>query len=585
MQIHQKIQFRALSFRIAHATDYSSRKDVVSWTQLISALAKCGSSSEMALLEASQMRRSGIKPNSYTMVCLIQASTNLGYTSYVQQLHGCMLQCGFSTNVFVSTALINCYSKWELFNDAHKVFEEIPQPNIVSWNSLISGYLYNEQFHKAVSLVLELNRTDLRADSYTLSAALAASAQLSFLELGKSFHSVIVKFGLGWNVVVGNCLIDMYGKCRFPEEAIQVFHEVINKDCVSWNSVIGASARNGRLEEALSILLQMPVPDTISYNEVINGIAQFGNIEDAIDVLSRTPKPSVASWNSIVTGYVNRDRVLEALDFFRKMHSKDIRMDEFTFASILRGIAGISALTWGTLIHCCLIKSGWNASIVTGSALIDVYSKCGQVNSAESVFCSMPRKNLVSWNAMISGYAHNGNTSAVIRLFEQMKVVQEPDGISYLSVLSACGQDVSLSHMGIGYLESMTRDYGIEPTAEHCSCIIRVLGQTGEVEKAERMIHEMGFGSCGLVWRALLGAACRASGDVKIAKIAAAKVIELEGDDEFVYVLLSNLYASHGKWGEVSAVREMMRERGLRKEAGCSWIEVENVVSTSDIPS
>ncbi|KAK9275941.1 hypothetical protein L1049_023216 [Liquidambar formosana] len=183
----------------------------------------------------------------------------------------------------------------------------------------------------------------------------------------------------------------------------------------------------------------MPNPDTISYNELINGIAQFGNIEDAIEILSTMPTPNSSSWNSIVTGYVNHDRAREALDFFSEMHSKDVQMDQFTFSSILSGIAGLSALTWGMLIHCCTIKCCLDDSIVVGSALIDMYSKCGQVKNAESIFKSLPKKNLVTWNAMISGFAHNGDSTMVMQLFKQLKMERDlrPDEITFLSLLSA----------------------------------------------------------------------------------------------------------------------------------------------------
>ncbi|XP_010264323.1 PREDICTED: putative pentatricopeptide repeat-containing protein At5g47460 [Nelumbo nucifera] len=556
-------------------------KDVTPWTNLISVLARCSSSSEMALFEASRMRKLGIKPNSYTLVCMIRASTNLGWIFYGQQLHCYIIHSGFICNVFVSTAIISFYSKFELFDNAHNLFVEILHPNVVSWNSLVSGYVHGGQPHKALALVRELDRSDLRPDSFTFSASLVACVQLGLLKLGRSIHSKILKIGLEWNVVVGNCLIDMYGKCGSTDEAIQVFDETIDKDTVTWNSVVGATARNGRFEEALKLLLQMPAPDTISYNEVLNGIAQLGHIEDAVRFLEEMPSPSSSSWNCIISGYINRNRLPEALGLFAKMHLKDIEMDQFTYSSILRGIAGLSALTWGTLIHCRTIKTGLNTCSVVGSALIDMYSKCGQVDKAESIFGVLPRKNLVCWNAMISGYAHNGNANQVMRLFEQLVTASDlqPDGITFLSVLQACGQDEGLSHLGTHYLESMIREYGMDPMPEHCSCMIRLLGQRGEVWKAEWLIHELGYGSCGLVWRALLGA-CGACGDLKVAEVAAAKIIELEGDNELVYVLLSNMYASHGRWSDVSALRELMRKRGFRKEAGFSWIEVENVVST-----
>lgn len=383
-----------------------------------------------------------------------------------------------------------------------------------------------------------------------------------------------MKVGVECSVVVANCLIDMYGKCGSVKEAIWVFDEIDDKDIISWNSVIAASARNRKLEQAVRFLHQMPIPDTISYNEVINGFAQFGNIDAAIHILSRMPNSNSSSWNAIITGYVNRNQAREALAFFSNMHSNDIEMDQFTFSIILSGIASLSSLTWGILIHCCTIKCGLDASIVVGSALIDMYSKCGQVEDAEQIFQSLPRKNLVTWNALVSGFAHNGDSAKVIELYEQLKMVKDlkPDGITFLNVLSACWHNQTPYEVANHYFELMIKNYGIDATPEHCASMIRLMGQWGEVWRGERMICELGFGSCGLVWRALLGA-CGACGDLKVAELAAAKVIELEGDKEFVYVMMSNIYATYGEWGGVSVVREVMRQRSVRKEVGCSWIE------------
>ncbi|XP_058104444.1 putative pentatricopeptide repeat-containing protein At5g47460 [Magnolia sinica] len=559
------------------------RKDGFSRTSLISSLSQHRCSSEQALFLASRMRSSGFKLNSYSLVCLIRALSNLGWISYAQQLHSYILKSGFHSNVFVATALLGVYVKWGFLDHAHCLFGEIPQPNVVSWNSLIYGYAQSGECLKALGLVSELARSSLRPDVFTFTAALTACTQPSFLDLARSVHCKIIKFGFESSIIAGNCLIDMYGKCGSVCDAILEFHLMKDKDIVSWNSIIGANAQNQRVADALDLFHQMPVPDTISYNEVISCLAQVGNMEDALKILSEMPNPNSSSWNSVIAGYVKQNRVQEALDFFSKMHSAGITKDQFTFSSIIRGAACLSALNWGALIHCCTIKSGWDSCIVVGSALIDMYSKCGQIKKAEMVFGSLTGRNLVTWNAMISGYAHNGNTREALWMFKEMKTMRglKPDHITFVGVLSACGHDGLLGD-GIRYFESMTREYGIRPTAEHCSCMIHLLGQGGELLRAQRMIYELGFESCGLVWKALL-TACRACGDVEVAEVAAVKVLALEGDDEFVYVLMSNTYASHGRWNDVSDVRELMRERGMRKEAGCSWIEVENALPISSI--
>ncbi|KAE8699882.1 metalloendoproteinase 1-like [Hibiscus syriacus] len=312
----------------------------------------------------------------------------------------------------------------------------------------------------------------------------------------------------------------------------------------------------------------MPARDTISYNELISGIAQFGNIDDAIGILLDTPSPNSATWTSILTGYVNRNRPWEGLRFFNEMHSNDAQMDEFSFSIILSGIAGLSALTWGMLTHCCTIN-----------ALIDMYSKCGHVTNAESMFRSLPRKNLVTWNAMLSGYAHNGDSTKVIQLFKQLITQRdlEPDCVTFLNVFVGCSHNETSLQWVYLYFESMINDYGIKPTVEHCCCLIRLMGRGGETRRAGRLIYELGFGSCGVVWKALLGA-CGGCKDLKVAMVAAAKLIELEGYSDYVYVMMSNIFAYHQKWGEMSVMRKLMRDQRVIKETACSWIEMENVV-------
>ncbi|KAK7307782.1 hypothetical protein VNO77_41144 [Canavalia gladiata] len=529
---------------------------------------------KLALFEAS----CGIKPNSFALVNLIGAASDLDCPSFGQQLHSYALRSGYFSHIYVSASLIKFYVRMHSFMDAHTLFVEIPQPNVVSWNTLISGYVHARQFRKALSLFTYLEGSHICADAFSFTSALAACSQLSLFKLGSSIHSKIVKLGMANATVVANCLIDMYGKCGSVEHAVRVFFETVDKDIISWNSVIAAGANNSQIELACKFLRLMPNPDTISYNGLINGIARAGNMEDAILILSTMPGSNSSSWNAIITGFVNRNRAREALDMFRKMHLRNVQMDEFTFSIILNGIAGLSALTLGMLIHCFTIKCGLDASVVVGSALIDMYSKCGQVDDAESIFHALPERNLVSWNAMISGYTRNGDFARVIHLFKKLKMERDikPDGVTFLNLISACSHNQVPSEVAIHYFESMIDEYKIAPSVEHCCSMIRLMGQKGELWRAERMIHELGFESCGVVWRALLGA-CGTQADLQVAEIAAAKVIELERDEDYVYVMMSNMYASFGRWEDVNVIRDLMSTKRVRKEAGSSSIEIQDM--------
>ncbi|KAM3396929.1 putative pentatricopeptide repeat-containing protein [Capsicum galapagoense] len=521
----------------------------------------------------SRILNSGSKPSAYCLVNLIRACTNLGWFSCGEQVRCCILKSGYVNNVFVGSALVNFYVKFQLLGNAQQLFDEMTERNVVTWNSLISGYARSGQFRNALNLFIQLERSEQSSDSYSISAALSACGALGLVELGKLMHSKIVKFGVECSIVVSNSLIDMYGKCGCAEESNRVFKRMMEKDTISWNSVIAANARNRALDQAVDFLCQMPEPDIVSYNEVISGVAQFGIIEDAVDMLSRMPSPNSSSWNSIITGYVNRGRAKESLEFFRNMHLSNVLMDQFTFSSLLSGIANIAAITWGRLMHCCTVKYGVDETVVVGTALIDMYSKCGHMKEADILFGWLPVKNLITWNTIISGHAHNGNSDEVIRLFEQLKSVKDlqPDGITFVNVLAACWHNKMSFQAANEYFELMVNDYGICPMPEHCTSMIKLLGQEGDVSKAEKMIYELGFEKCELVWKALLGASVTC-GDIKIAEVTAAKVTELEGDDEFVYVLMSNMYALHRKWIDVGGMRGWMKEKRVRKEAGRSWI-------------
>lgn len=575
--VNQRKPIHSLWMPISTITGISQENDLIPWTDIISGLNGAGVICEVALAKASQMINSDSKPNDFILVHLTRASTNRSCFSLGQQLHSYIVKSGYRSSTFVSSALTNFYVKFELINEAYKLFVEIPEPSLVSWNSLISGYIHSGNFRKALNLFLQLENSDHCPDAYSFTSALSACGRLGLLQLGESIHSKIVKLGVSCSVIVANCLIDMYGKCGEVEDSIRVFHEMIDRDTISWNSIIAANARNARLEEALCLLQEMPEPDTISYNEVISGIAQFGKIEYAIDILLAMANPNSSSWNSIITGYVNRGRTSEALDFFSKMHLSGLQMDRFTYSSILSGIASLSAITWGILIHCCTVKCSLDGSVVVGSALIDMYSKCGRMNEAERVFQSLKSKNLITWNAMISGHAHNGDSSKVIQLFEQLIKVKDlqPDGITFLNFLSACLHNGVPFEAADLYFQSMIKEYGIDPSAEHCSCMIRIMGREGKIDRAEKMIYELGFESSGAVWRALLSA-CVTCGNAQIAEVAAAKVTELEGDNEYVFVLMSNVYACKEKWKDVSQVRALMKERNVWKGAGNSRIELGN---------
>lgn len=550
-----------------------------SWTTIVPALARFGSIG--VLRAAVELINDGEKPDASPLVHLLRVSGNYGYVSLCQQLHGYVIKHGFVSNTRLSNSLMRFYKTSDSLEDAHKVFDEMPDPDVISWNSLVSGYVQSGRFQEGLCLFLKLHRSDVLPNEFSFTAALAACARLHLWPLGACIHSKIVKLGLEkGNVVVGNCLIDMYGKCASMDDAVLVFQHMEEKDTVSWNAIVASCSRNGKLELGLWFFHQMPNPDTVTYNELIYAFVKSGDFNNAFQVLSDMPNRNSSSWNTILTGYVNSEQSGEATEFFTKMHSSGVGLDEYSLSIVLAAIAALAVVPWGSLIHACALKLGLDSRVVVASALIDMYSKCGMLKHAELMFWTMPRKNLIMWNAMISGYARNGDSIEAIKLFNQLKQERfmKPDRFTFLNLLAVCSHCEVPMEVTLGYFEMMFNEYGIKPSVEHCCSIIRAMGQRGEVWQAKKVIQEFGFGYDGVAWRALLGA-CSARKDLKAAKTVAAKMIELgEADkDEYVYIVMSNLYAYHERWREVSQIRKIMREKGVTKEVGSSWIQEQNV--------
>uniref|UniRef100_UPI0040747504 Synthetic PPR-DYW protein n=1 Tax=synthetic construct TaxID=32630 RepID=UPI0040747504 len=487
---------------------------VFSWNSKIRGYARNGQPEE-ALSLYSQMRRSGIKPDNYTFPFVLKACASLSSLKEGKQIHGHVIKSGFESDVYVQSALIDMYAKCGELEDARKVFDEMPERNVVSWNAMISGYAQNGQSEEALELFREMQQEGIKPSEFTFCSVLSACASLGSLEMGKQIHGYVIKSGFESIVFVGNALIDMYAKC--------------------------------------------------------------GSIEDARKVFDEMPERTVVSWTAMISGYAQNGQSEEALELFREMQREGVKPDEVTLPSVLSACANLGALEQGKQIHAYVIKSGFESDVFVGSALIDMYAKCGSIEDARKVFDKMPERDVVSWNAMIAAYAQHGHGKEALQLFQQMQ--QEgvkPSEVTFTSILSACSH-AGLVDEGHHYFESMSPDYGITPRVEHYGCMVDLLGRAGRLDEAEDLIKSMPFQPNVVVWGTLLGA-CRVHGDVERGERAAERILELDPESAAPYVLLSNIYAAAGRWDEAAKVRKLMKERGVKKEPGCSWIEVNNKV-------
>ncbi|TKY51575.1 Pentatricopeptide repeat-containing protein [Spatholobus suberectus] len=496
-----------LFFRI---TDH----DVVSWSAMIARLDQQRHSREAAKLFF-LMRHTGVEPNQFTFTSVVSTATELGDLHYGKSIHTCIFKYGFESDIPVSNVLIRMYMKCGHVHDGARVFKAMTEPDLVSWNTLLSGFHDYDSCESGPRTFYQMLVEGFRPNMYTFISILRSCSSLLDVDFGKQVHAQVLKNNLGGNDYVGTALLDMYAKCRCMEESYVAFSGLISRD--------------------------------------------------------------VFTWTVMITGYAQTDQAEEAIEFFNLMQQEGIKPNEFTIAGCLGGCSQITAIESGMLLHSMAIKSGLLPDIHVSSAVVDMYAKCGCMEDAETIFKGLVRRDTVLWNIMICGFSLHGQGDKALETFQAMKDEGNlPDEVTFIGVLSAC------SHMGLieegkRHFNTMINVYGITPRDEHYACMVDILSRAGRFEEVESFVEEMKLTSNALIWETVLGA-CAKHGNVKFGERAAEELFKLKHETDSTYILLSNIFASKGRWADVKKVRALMSSQGVKKEPGCSWVEISNKV-------
>eukprot|EP01018_Ginkgo_biloba_P038932 Gb_27926 [translate_table: standard] len=597
--------------------DKMPERNLVSWTAIIAGYAQHGCGVE-ALRLFCQMHFLCLRADQFTFASVLRACASLADLERGRQVHCHVMKTGFELDEFVQNALVVMYAECRSIVDARKVFDEMSDRDVVSWSTMIAGYTQNSFFGEALQFFGEIQRAGIKPNQFTFGSIFKACASLSALEQGKQVHTQIIKTGFQSNVFVDCALCDMYAKCGSLESARKMFDQMPGRDVVSWNAMIAGYAQNGDVKEALKIFSKMRCvgmrPDTITLlcvlsacasadalewgkqihaiitetgfevdvsvvNALVAMYAKCGNLTNAFEVFDRMSNREVVSWNVMIAAYVQHGLDKEAFHLLEQMKWAGMKPNQFTFGSVLSLCASLATLGQGNHIHVQIIKTGFMIDVFVGNALVDMYAKCGSIEDAREVFEKMLNRDVISWSAMIVGYAQHGHGKEALQLFKQMqKAGVKPNHITFVGVLFACSH-VGLVDEGRYYFDSMRLDHGLIPTMEHCACMVDILGRAGHLVEAEAFVKKMLIEPDAIVWRALLSA-CRIHGNMELGKRAADCILKLEAEDASTYVLLSNIYAAANCWDDVAKVRKLMKDRGVRKEPGQSWIKVKNHVHT-----
>ncbi|XP_078445780.1 uncharacterized protein LOC144714861 [Wolffia australiana] len=538
------------------------RRDLVSWNTMISGYVRNGDLSSARRLFDEMPNRDIVTWNA-----MISAYAQYGHVEAARE----MFDKAPAKNAITWNGVLAAYVQNGRLDAARKLFDSNSEWETVSWNAMIAGYVHRKRLEEARELFDRMPRRDVVSWN-TMVSGYAQAGNLSIARL--LFDRAPVRDVFTWTAVLSG-----YAQNGMVDEARKVFEKMPHKNEVSWNAMIAGYVQHRRMPAARELFDAMPCRNIGSWNTMITGYAQNGELAEAQKLFEEMPERDSISWAAMIAGYAQSGASEDALRLFIEMGRLGERLNRSAYTCALSTCADIAALECGRQLHGRLAKAGYATGCFVGNALLAMYCKCGSIDEAYDAFTEMTAKDVVTWNTMIAGYARHGFGREALEVFDWMLDLNtRPDDVTMVGVLSACGH-AGLVERGIVCFYSMEREFGVVPKPQHYTCMIDLLGRAGRLGEARALMANMPFEADATMWGALLGAS-RIHGDAELGETAAAKIFEMEPENSGMYVLLSNVYAAAGKWAEVKRMRSMMRDRGVRKVPGFSWIEVENAVHT-----
>ncbi|CAO2047797.1 unnamed protein product [Urochloa humidicola] len=501
--------------RAVNAFGVLEKSDVVLLTSVVTGYEQNGLAMEAMKFFARNVVGQGVVPTPVTLVSVISAAAQLGDARNGQASHAYLVRNSLGYNLALVNAVLGFYVKIGDVQAARRLFEGMADRDVVTWSSMIKGYVQSGDVHEALRVYREMVQVGVQPNSVTLVSVLQACALAADVEEGKSIHHIAASMGCELELGVATALVDMYMKCSCHEEAMRLFHRMPKKDVVACAAVISGLTQNGLPDESLQVfkwmLLDGHAPDAVTMVKVLTACSESGVARQAI------------------------------------------------------------------CLHGYLVRSGFDNKVFVAAALLDLYSKCGNLDNAIRVFESTTEKDVVLWSSVVAAYGAHGLGQEAVALYRRMIASSvKPNSVTFLSVLSACSHS-GLVQEGRQIFDTMTQVYGVIPNLEHQTAMVDLFGRAGELEEAIRVIHEMDGRAAAHTWCALL-AACREQNNTEMSEAVAENLLKLDPDHIGYYNLLTNIYAFDEKWERVKETRDMVRGRDLHKVPGYSAVEVNNVV-------
>ncbi|XP_073113449.1 pentatricopeptide repeat-containing protein At3g03580 [Elaeis guineensis] len=594
--------------------DRMHRRDIVSWNTLISGYSANGEWEESVEVY-SELRIAGLVPDCFTVESVLPACGCLGDVESGRMIHGLVCKIGIEEDRLVNNGLIAMYCNFENLTDARRIFDMMIGRDTISWNTMIDGYYQSGDFDMALELFREIVVAS-NLDLFTITITLHVCHDVGVLKLGASVHGYTIRNGYECDIVALNALVAMYSKCGNLFMSRKVFDQMDYGDSVPWNSLIGGYVSRGFFGEGTDLFKSMKEskvrPDSVTTvtlvsmctklldsrqgkglhcdaikrglgsnlfvsNALLDMYSKCDSLEDALKVFESMETPDAVSWNTIISGSVQNGNCNLAFKLLSQMKVKGPKVDIATILGILPACSFVAAKRQGKEIHACIFKLGLHTDVPVRNALIEMYSKCGSLYYAVRIFEHMNTKDIVSWTSLVCAYGMYGEGKKALKAFRRMEETGiRPDHVAFIAVMYACSH-AGLVEEGKMHFKRMEKDYNIMPNMEHYACMVDLLARSGKLTEAEKFIEEMPLKPDVSIWGALLSA-CRFSGETKMAERVAEKIMALDSENTGYHVLISNIYASTGKWDIVGNLRKSMKDKKMKKDPGFSWIEIRNKV-------
>ncbi|KAG1347007.1 pentatricopeptide repeat-containing protein [Cocos nucifera] len=600
------------------------RNTVVPWSAIIVAHSRAGDAAAAFSLY-NQMRGLDIKPNSITLLALLSAAVS--WLNHLQCLHASAIRHGFEADLVLANSMLNVYGTCGRPDLARRLFDSMPLRDIVSWNSMLSGYTRADGY---VTGLIDLFRRmrvvrGIHPDHQTYGSLISCFTNTEngggevAIQSGKSVHALVVTSGVGLDAHVQTALVSMYLKFGRLNDAFLLFDQAQDhRDIVLWTAMISGLAQNDGADKALVVFSRMlnsgvmpatttiasalsacaqlglssagasihgyvirrrmPL-DTAAQNSLMTMYAKCGHVRLCRCVFDMMQDRDIVSWNAVISGHAQSSHLAEAFILFRRLRLAQQRADTVTMVSLLQACASVGALHHGKSVHNFVIRHGLHLSISIDTSLVDMYSKCGDLEAARRCFVLMPHQDLVSWSAIISGYGNHGMGILALKMFDEfLSEGTQLNDVMFLAVLSACSH-AGLVSEGLKIFNSMEEDYGVVPRLEHCACIIDMLCRAKKVKEALDFIKTMPSRCTPDVLGILLDA-CRTNGFVHLTEEVAKQIVTLRPESAGNYIQLANSYAAMRRWDGVGETWAQMRALGLKKTPGWSSIELNGTITT-----